>query len=147
MRYKAGWFIPQQVLALTHLVPDVTPDDFVGIVAATNACLQEVSQPFHMIIDNRLIQNEQVVSLDTILQAMPQLRLPSLRWIVMILPQSVRHTAANREGQRIDDIQLIYVDTLASALDALQALDASLNWGGASEDFFVEDRHVLMRVL
>ena len=70
MRYKAGWFIPQQVLALTHLVPEVTQDDFIGIIDATNACLAEAQQSFYLIIDNRIIKSEQVVPLEVILRLM-----------------------------------------------------------------------------
>ena len=139
MRYKAGWFIPQQILALTRLVPEVSQDDFMGILETTNACLQEVQQPFHMIIDNRIIKSEMVVSLDIILQTMPQLQQSPLRWIIMVLPHSMRDGAIDRDIQRVGDIQLHYVDTLMTALDTLQMMDASLNWDSRVSDFFVED--------
>ena len=139
MRYKAGWFIPQQILALTHLVPEVTQDDFMGILETTNACLQEAQQPFHLIIDNRIIKSEQVVDLGVILQSIPQLQQSPLRWVIMILPDTLRDTAANRDIQRLGDVQLKYVDSLATALETLQTLDASLDWQSQVSDFFAED--------
>ena len=142
MRYKAGWFIPQQIMALTHLVPEVIVDDFVGIVNATNACLEEVQHPFHLIIDNRIIKSDQVVSLDVILQTMSQLQQSPLRWIVMVLPHDLRDTAASRAVQRIRDVQLRYVDRLTTAFDVLQKEDASINWAAQVSDFFVEASHL-----
>lgn len=139
MRYKAGWFIPQQILALTHLVPEVTQDDFMGILEATNACLQEAQHPFHLIIDNRIIKSEQVVSLDVILQSMPQLQQSPLRWVIMILPDPLRDTAFDRDVQQSGDVQLKYVDSLTIALDTLRGLDASLDWEARDSDFFAED--------
>jgi hypothetical protein len=141
MRYKAGWFIPQQIMALTHLVPEVTADDFVGIMSATNACLQDARHPFHLIIDNRMIKSDQVVSLGVILQTISQLQQSPLRWVVMVLPHHLRDTADNREIQRIGDVQLRYVDRLATAFDVLQKEDASINWDIRVTDFFVEDIH------
>lgn len=139
MRYKAGWYIPQQILALTHLVPEVTQDDFMGILETTNACLQEAQQPFHLIIDNRIIKNEQVVSLDVILQSIPQLQQSPLRWVIMILPHTLRSTAIDRDIHQVGDVQLKYVDSLATALDTLRGLDTSLDWESRDADFFAED--------
>lgn len=139
MRYKAGWFIPQQILALTHLVPEVTQDDFMGILETTNACLQEAQQPFHLIIDNRIIKSEQVVDLGVILQSIPQLQQSPLRWVIMILPDTLRDTAVDRDIQQVGNVQLKYVDSLATALGTLQALDASLDWESRVSDFFAED--------
>jgi hypothetical protein len=139
LRYKVGWFIPQQVMALTHLVPEVTQEDFAGIVNDTNVCLQAAQQPFHMIIDNRIIPMEQPTPLDMILQAMPQLQASSLRWIVIILPHTMQRRAAAMGIQQVGTIQMRFVDTLATALDALRAVDDSLNWEAQAADFFVED--------
>jgi hypothetical protein len=139
MRYNVGWFIPQQVMALTHFVPEVTPDDFTDIVHKTNQCLKEVAQPFYMLIDNRIIQSEQVVSLDVILNTLPQLRLSPLRWMIMILPQHIRQQAASMPSQRVGDIQLMYVANLAAAFDALQQVDDSLRWALQLPDFFAAD--------
>lgn len=139
MRYRVGWFIPQQIMALTHFVSEVTQDDFSGIVDATNICLQDASQPFNMIIDNRIIKNEQVVALEVILQSMPQLQNLPLRQVIMILPCAIGYKAATMEVQRMGDIQLRCVDGLTAAFATLRATDASLKWGLQISDFFVED--------
>jgi hypothetical protein len=139
MRHKVGWFIPQQILALTHLAPEVTQEDFIEIMSMTQACLAEVEHPFHLIIDNRSIKSEQVVSLDIILQSMPQLQSLPLGWIVMILPYVVREKANTRDTQHVGDIHLQYVDSLAAALEVLHAIDPALNWEAQAVDFFAAD--------
>jgi hypothetical protein len=139
MRYKVGWFIPQQVMALTHFVPEVTQDDFMAIVAATDTCLAEAQQPFYMMIDNRIIKSEQVVSLEVILQTMPQLQASQLRAIIMVLPQPIRHQASSMARQQAGDIQLVYVENLAAGFAVLQSLDTSLKWALQLLNFFAED--------
>jgi hypothetical protein len=122
-------------------VPEVTQDDYMGILEQTNACLQEAQQSFHLIIDNRIIKSEQVVSLDVILQSNPQLQQSTLRWVIMILPDFLRDTAVDRDVQQIGDVQLKYVDSLATAMNTLRMLDASLDWESRISDFFAEDAH------
>jgi hypothetical protein len=143
MRYKVGWFISRQVLALTHLVPEVTQDDFVGIIDTANVCLAEAKQPFHMIIDNRIIKSAQVVPLEVILQTIPQLQASPLRTIIMVLPHHIRDRAVNMESQRIEDIQLTYVENLAAGFTALQTTDTSLSWDLQTPDFFVDDVSII----
>jgi len=139
MRYRVGWLVPGQVMALTHLVPQVTHDDFSHIITLINASVQEAEQPFHMIIDNRIIENEQVVSLDVILQTLPQLHQFPLRHIVMILPTPVARKASTMESQQIGGISLLFVESLAEARAALASRDASINWSLQLEGFFGRD--------
>ena|SRR5687768_5469086 len=139
MRHKVGWFIPQQILALTHLASEVTQEDFADIMSMTQACLGDVEHPFHLIIDNRNIKSEQVVSLDIILQSMPQLQSLPLGWIVMILPYVLREKANTRDTQHVGDIHLQYVDSLTAALEVLHAVDPTLNWETQVTDFYATD--------
>lgn len=138
MRYKAGWFIPQQVLALTHFASEVTPDEFIEITEIFRSCLQEVDGRFHLIIDNRNIASEQVGSLETILQFMPQLQSLPLGWIVMVLSHRVQANTITRDVEQVGDVHLKYVETLEAAFDTLQAVDTTLDWELQISDFFAE---------
>jgi hypothetical protein len=138
MRYKAGWFIPQQIMALTHYVPEVTPEDFVGITEATNACLLEARQPFHLIIDNRMIESTQVIGLDDILGAMPQLLNSQLRWIIIVGSRSMRGDLTGLHPQQARDIRLQYAGDIETALGTLRAVDSSIKWELQVRGFFAD---------
>jgi hypothetical protein len=139
MRYKVDWFIPQQILALTHLVPEVSQEDFIAILEAVQSCLQQINQPFHLIIDNRIIKSEQVATLEVILNSNPQLQALPLRWILMVLPYTLQEKATMRETQQIGSVQLMYVDSIQAAFAAFQKLDTNLNWEYQLSDFFAKD--------
>lgn len=136
MNYKVGWLIDQQLLALTHFTPAITPEEFQAIVAQTQAYLQSVRQPFHVLIDNRQIGDLNVVDLALMLQAFAALNHGQLRWIVMILPEPIKHTAAQRIIQRQGQIQLIYVESLEQALVHLQEVDPTLDLTQQDQEFF-----------
>jgi hypothetical protein len=138
-RFRAGWFIPMQVVGLTHTVPDVTLEDFQGIFEEAKQCVRESCQPFHLIIDNRLIQSDQVASLENILQAMPDFNGSMLRHIVMILPSHLKGKAAELEPQQVGPVRLRYVDTLPDAFAALRAADSDIQWKTQQPGFFTED--------
>lgn len=136
MRYRAGWLIQNKVLALTHFDPVVTQDDFMGIANDTNRAIQQVSDSFHILIDNRIIENESIASLEMMLQAMPMLNHPQLRWLVMILPESIKDQAEMMPIQTSGHIQLKYVDSLDSAILHLSNEDDSIDWDAQDQEFF-----------
>ncbi|WP_138754467.1 hypothetical protein [Paenibacillus sinopodophylli] len=115
MRYKAGWLVQNHILALTHFEPVVTMEDFRDIARDAHMALQEVTQPFHLLIDNRIIADRTVATLDSMLKALPILQHEHLRWIVVVLPEFVKETAVARQVERHGTIQLKLVDSLTSA--------------------------------
>lgn len=123
MRYKAGWLVQNHILALTHFEPVVTMEDFRDIVADAHMALQEATQPFHLLIDNRIIVERAVATLDSMLKALPILQHVHLRWIVVVLPEAVKETAADRQVERQGAIQLKFADSLASAFQHLAGED------------------------
>ena len=135
-RYRAGWFLPKQILALTHFVSEASAEDFMGIVKDTEKALAVVDQPFHLIIDNRLIANMELASLAMMLAAMPILNHPQLGWIVMILPEPLAGTAEEMPVQRQDGVALKHVDTLAGAFAFLKSVDRALDWAKQDLTFF-----------
>ncbi len=74
MNYKLGWLVDQHVLALTHFTSAITPEEFQAILAETQTYLQQIEHPFQVIIDNRIISDLNVASLELIMQAFPALR-------------------------------------------------------------------------
>lgn len=136
IRFRAGWLIPQHLLALTHLHPQVTPEDFAQITQQTQTALTQVSGEFHLLLDNRIIADANVATLDIMLQMMPQMNHPQLRWVVMILPELLRETAVSIPDQQYHQIRLTHVDTLTAAYDFLRSVDETINWQKLNGDFF-----------
>lgn len=137
IRFRAGWLVPQQILALTHFTPQVTPEDFAGITKDSQTALTQVHNEFHLILDNRIIADTNLATLATMLQFMPQMNHPQLRWIVMILPEMLRETAVTIPDQQYKHIHLTHVDTLADAFRFLRSVDETINWHDQNTDFFV----------
>ncbi|NQX63172.1 hypothetical protein [Paenibacillus qinlingensis] len=119
MRYKAGWLVQNHILALTHYEPVVTMEDFRDIATDAHMALQEATQPFHLLIHNRIIAERTVATLDSMLKALPILEHKHLRWIVVVLPEVIKETATVREVQRHGSIQLKFLDSLPSAFQHL----------------------------
>ena len=139
IRFRAGWLIPQQILALTHFHPQVTPEDFAGIAQATQTALAQVTGEFHLILDNRIIADTNLATLATMLQFMPQMNHPRLRWIVMILPEVLRGTALTLPDQQYNQIHLTHVDTLPDAFKFLRSVDETIVWDKQNTDFFTPE--------
>ncbi|XSG76525.1 hypothetical protein ACP8Y2_05875 [Herpetosiphon llansteffanensis] len=139
MNYKLGWLVEQYVLALTHFTSAISAEEFQAILAETQTYLQPIEHPFHVIIDNRMISDLNIVSLEIIMQAFPALNHKHLSWIVMILPEPIKHTAAERPIQQHETIQLIYVENLQRALDHVQHAEPKLNLSQRDQGFF--DQH------
>ncbi len=136
MRYRAGWIMKNRILALTHFEPEVTPEDFRAIEADANRALGQATEPFHLLIDNRMIARTAIITLDAILKAMPSIHHPQLRTIVIVLPEAIKEQAPGIDEQRIGLIRLKYVDGLESALAYLQGEDDSIDGRAISYSFF-----------
>jgi hypothetical protein len=139
-RYNSGWLIPNQVLALTHFVPDVTQEDFMSIASDSSAALENnVADDFYVLIDNRIILNTQLAPLAMMLQAAPYMNHPNLRQVIMIIPEAYDGGAETILDQQEKGITLTHVDTLEQAYEVLGSLDTSLNWDMLDKDFFKQE--------
>src|SRR5690606_13487844 len=98
----------------------------------------EAQQPFHLIIDNRMIESTQVIGLDDILGAMPQLLDSQLRWIIIVPSSGMRRDQTVLRTQQTGAIRLQYARDIETALDTLRAVDNSLNWNLQVPDFFAD---------
>lgn len=135
-RYRVDWLIPDQVLALTHFVPDVSMEDFMGIQADSRQALANVQNPIYLLIDNRIITNNQLAPLSQMLEAMPHIKHPQLQHIIMIVPDILSQDAATIPDQMIEHITLTHVATLDEAYDYLKQVDANLDWSALDTEFF-----------
>ncbi|KRF03323.1 hypothetical protein ASG89_23035 [Paenibacillus sp. Soil766] len=138
MRYTAGWLVSNHILALTHFEPVVTMEDFQDIATDAHIALQKATQPFHLLIDNRIIAERTVATLDSMLKALPILEHTHLRWIVVVLPEAIKETAAARQVQRYGSIQLKFVDSLASAFQHLVSEDDRIDGGAGMEMSWID---------
>lgn len=136
-RYNAGWLIPSQVLALTHFVPDVSQDDFMGISAASMSALETAADDFYVIIDNRIISNTQLAPLSMMLEFAPYMNHSNLRHVIMIIPEIYEHSADSIPDQHEKGITLTHVDTLEQAYDVLHSLDDLIAWDKLDSEFFL----------
>lgn len=141
MNFRVGWLLPWRVLALTHFAPTVSPVEFSRIGESTARLLQsvEAGQTFHVLIDNRQIAETNQASLEMMLQALPHLEHSGLRWIVVILPESIKGQASKMPIQQKGEIQLRYVDTLEEAQAHLASVDEFVDWSRAAPAFFEPD--------
>lgn len=137
MRYRAGWLIPKQLLALTHFVPDVSQEDFMGISSDTMQALNDVDGRFHLLIDNRIIHNTDLAPLAGMLGALPYLNHPQLSNIVMVIPEASTERAASIADQTQGHITLHHVDTLEDAYAYFREVDSVLNWESQDKAFFL----------
>lgn len=134
--YRIGWYIPNQIAALTHFHPEVTAEDFMGVVQAGQELLQPVSNEFHIIIDNRMVGMSSPATLSQIKQMVPYMNHPFLRWIVVIKPE---HLVLNTERLPIEqegETHLKNVASLQEALSTLRQIAADLRWHMADLAFF-----------
>lgn len=138
-RYRTGWWIPRQVMGLTHFDPVVTPQDFAGILADASACIQEAERPFHALIDNRGLNNLQITPLRNMIQAFPALRHPLLQNIVVVLPAGISSQAGAIPKEQEGHLLLHHVEDLEAAIRLLKALDDGIDWDVQNQHFFLPE--------
>src|SRR6185503_1173403 len=109
--YQLGWYIPNQIAALTHFHPDVTAEDFQGVVQAGQELLQHVNSEFHIIIDNRVVGMSSPASLGQMKQMVPYMNHPLLRWVVVVKPE---HLALDADSLLVEQDGAAQLKNVAS---------------------------------
>ncbi len=138
--YRIGWYIPQQIAALTHLHPEVTTADFQGVVQEGAALLQSVNTAFHIIIDNRQMELAAPVRLSQMQLLVPYMNHPQLRWVVVVKPMHVVLSTEHRAIEQAGSIHLKNVASLPDAIQFLQQTTPGLHWDQADVAFFPAER-------
>ena len=93
--YKFDWFIPEQIIGLTHFHAAVTEEDIMGVMQKGQELTENLVREFHVLIDNRVINMPGLMSLAQMKQMVPYVNHPQLKWIVVIKPESlVRDTGS-----------------------------------------------------
>ncbi len=134
--YRVDWYIPQQIAALTHFHPDVTAEDFLGVVQAGQVLLAAVGNEFHIIIDNRKVEMASPASLSQMKQMVPYMNHPLLRWVVVIKPEQLVVNTEDLPIEQEGETRLKNVSSLAEALTYLRQTIENLHWHQADTAFF-----------
>lgn len=134
--YRVGWYIPEQIAALTHFHPEVTAEDFLGVVQAGQELLTSVSTEFHIIIDNRKVGMSAPASLSQMKQMVPYMNHPLLRWVVVIKPEHLVLDTENLPIETEGETRLKQVSSLSEGLRFLRQTIVDLPWQQADMAFF-----------
>lgn len=134
--YKLGWYIPNQIAALTHFHSNVTPEDFMGVLQTGEALLKNVDNPFHVIIDNRVVSMAAPASLSQMKEMVSFMSHPLLRWVVVVKPASLDLDTSRLPIEQVGQTQLKNVSSLAEAIVHLQAVTNDIMWETAVATFF-----------
>ena len=124
--FRLDWIVPNRVAALTHTTPIVTSNDYLHILQRLHVLLSASSGPVHIVIDNRMLAMPRPVSLADMQRATPLLNHPNLRWLVAIAPTSLGLDEAAWPVESNGNVHLRNVASLASAIEQLQLIDATL---------------------
>ncbi len=143
--YKLDWFIPNQIAALTHFHPEITQEDFIGVIQTGRALLADVSDIFHILIDNRFVEMASPVNLSQMKQMVPYMSHPALRWVVVVKSEQLSLDTSSLPVEQAEQTKLKNVATLAEAIHFLRENISGLQWGQANTNFFpnVTDAHKL----
>ncbi len=134
--YKLGWFVPNQIAALTHFHADVTQEDFMGVIQTGEALLKNVSSEFHVIIDNQVVEMSEPASLSQMQAMVSFMSHPMLRWVVVIKPANLELDTSNLPIEQMGKTQLKNVTSLPEAIDHLQTVTSGIMWETADATFF-----------
>lgn len=134
--FKLGWFIPNQIAALTHPCAEITSDDFMGIVQSGQNLLAHVENEFHVIIDNRFVSMASLASLDQMKQAIPYMNHPFLRWIAVVKPQNLTLNVSELPIEKDGLACLKNFADLPEAIKFLKGTVSDVQWQYSDAAFF-----------
>jgi hypothetical protein len=118
--YKVGWIIETKVAALTHFHSEITHKDIIGVFTETQKLLQDVKEPFQIIIDNRLAPLNKIYSLEELQNSSPLLLHPFLNHIVIVKPNHLELRINETLIEKRESTYLKNVSSIHEALDFIQ---------------------------
>ncbi len=134
--FKLDWFIPEQVIGLTHFHAAVTQDDIMGVMQKGQELTDNAKQEFHIIIDNRVVNMPAPMSLSQMVQMVPYATHPLLRWIIVVKPESLSLDAASLPVEENGGKHLKNVASLPEAIEFLMKMAPEVEWQRADANFF-----------
>jgi hypothetical protein len=134
--FKLGWFVPNQIAALTHEHPQITPEDFAGIVQAGQTLLGLIENDFHILIDNRFVAMTTPASLSQMKQAVSYMNHPCLRWVVVVKPLELALDTVTLPVEQDGQTRLKNVSSLSEAFNFLRDKVDDIHWLQADHAFF-----------
>lgn len=134
--FKLDWFVPNQVVGLTHFHSNVTSDDIMKLIKKGHEITSNVEEEFHLIMDNRVVNMPSLLSLDQMKQMVPYMNHPLLRWIIVIKPEGMTLDTAGLPIEKKGKTHLKTVSGLAEALSFLREKALNIQWENADVNFF-----------
>lgn len=134
--FKLGWFVPNQVAALTHFHSGVIAEDFMGVVQTGDALLKDVTNDFHVIIDNRVVNMDAPATLAQMKQMVPYMNHDYLRSVVVVKPEQLTLQPENLEIEEVGNTTLKNVNSLQEAVAFLREIVKDISWEAAEVTFF-----------
>jgi hypothetical protein len=136
--YKVGWIQPGKVAALTHFHADIRPEDVAGVMQASTELLQQVSDDFDLVIDNRVAPIDHLYPLAQLQQSASIFSHPHLRNLIIIKPMRVAAIAEGQRTEKSGKVTLYHVASVEEALATLSNRTDGSDPGELNHDFFPE---------
>lgn len=134
--FKLGWVMKPNIAGLTHFHSEITQEDILAVYQETNALLQGIRSELDIIIDNRMVPMESLLSLADLQQSFHFLKNEFLRYIVMVKPMHLKISTEAIPIEKSEGVQLKYVSSIQEAMNFLMEKNPDLKKGISDRDFF-----------
>jgi len=134
--FKLDWFIPDQVIGLTHFHAEVTQDDFMGVMQKGQELTSDIKSEFNVLIDNRVVNMPILMHLDQMVQMVPYVNHPMLRWIIVIKPESLTLDTKSLPIESAGEKRLKNVASFEEAIEFLKEVAPEIQLQQKDENFF-----------
>ncbi len=134
--FKFDWFVPDQIIGLTHFHPAVTEEDIAEVMQKGQELTESVKREFHVLIDNRAINMPSLMSLQQMNQMAPYVNHPQLKWIVVIKPENLSIETENLAIEKDGHRSLKNVASPAEAIEFMMEQVQGIDWKQADTRFF-----------
>ncbi len=134
--YRVDWVVNGRVGGLTHYTSRITPQEIGEVMGAAQQLLADAHDRLHFIIDNRIMEMQQPVSLADMQRFAPFLQDPRLQWIVVIAPEQIAIDVDTLPVEQEGRLSLKNVKSVDDAISHLLSVDSSLQATDFDKIFF-----------
>ena len=134
--FKFDWFIPGQIIGLTHFHSEVTQEDIKGVMQKGQEITKNIENDFSILIDNRVVNMAGLMTLEQMVQMVSYVNHPMLRWVVVVKPESMLIDTTSLPIEKVGEKRLKNVSSLGEAIAFLRKEMPEIQTQKASESFF-----------
>ncbi|PCJ64870.1 MAG: hypothetical protein COA58_11390 [Bacteroidetes bacterium] len=134
--YKVGWLVKNQLAALTHFHSNITQEDIQGVLKETQDLIKNITEPFSIIIDNRLAPINQIYSLTQLQSSSPVLSHPQLEYLIIIKPNHLTLTEKHKHIEIAKGVKLVNTSSINTSTDFLLEKNKTLSLKSINLDLF-----------